>query len=102
MSITFDPTTLLYAVVEYLKSTKHIYDPVDRKPEHNGQYRLVCLTPNAEDAARLAHLLRAMDDGTYWYGVCVVEPKSFAHDNEQSILDDNQAVEMESPDPTVL
>lgn len=61
MSVTFDPTTLLYAVVEYLKSTKHIYDPVDHKPEHDGQFRLVCLAPNADDAARLAHLLRAMD-----------------------------------------
>lgn len=62
---THDPTTLLYAVVEYLKSTKHLYDPVDHKPEQDGQYRLVCLAPSADDAARLAHLLRAMDDGTY-------------------------------------
>lgn len=43
MSIAFDPTTLLYAVVEYLKSTKHIYDSVDHKPEHDRQFRLVCL-----------------------------------------------------------
>ncbi len=66
MSITFDPGALLYAVVEYLKSTKHICEPVTHKPEHDGQYRLVCQAPNADDAARLAHLLRAMDDGTYW------------------------------------
>ena len=66
MSITFDPTIPLYAVVEHLKSTKHLYDSVDHKPEHDGQFRLVCLAPNADDAARMAHLLRAMDDGTYW------------------------------------
>ncbi len=34
MSITFDPGALLYAVVEYLKSTKHICEPVTHKPEH--------------------------------------------------------------------
>ena len=62
MIITFDPSTLFYAIIECLKSAKHIYDPVDHKLEHQGQYRLVCLAPNADDAARLAHLLRAMDD----------------------------------------
>ncbi len=36
MSITFDPITLFYVVVEYLKSTKHIYDPIDHKPERDG------------------------------------------------------------------
>ncbi len=99
MSITFDPATLLYAVVEYLRSTKHLYDPVNDKPERDGQYRLVCLAPNADDAARLAHLLRAMDDGTYWYSVCVAEPESLPGDNEQGVLGDTQAVEMEPLNP---
>ncbi len=93
MSISFDPTALLYAVVEYLKSTKHLTDPVDHKPEHDGQYRLVCLAPDAEDAARLAHLLRDMDDGTHWYSICVAEPESFSGDHKQGILGDNQTVE---------
>jgi hypothetical protein len=33
MSIVHDPNILPYAVVEYLKSSEHIYDPVDGKPE---------------------------------------------------------------------
>jgi hypothetical protein len=28
MSATFNPVALLYAVVEYLKSSEHVYDPV--------------------------------------------------------------------------
>lgn len=35
MSITFEPNTLLCAVVEYLKASEHIYDPVDTRPEQN-------------------------------------------------------------------
>lgn len=101
MNIVFDPTTPFYAVVEHLKSTRHIYDPVDHKPEYDGQYRLVCLAPNAKDAARLAHLLRAMDDGTYWYSVCVADPDSLPSDSEQSVLGDNQAVEVEPLDPVL-
>lgn len=75
MSISFDPTTLLYAVVEYLKSSEHIYDPVDTKPEQDGQYRLVCLAVNSDEAWRVVHVLRAMSDGRYWYSVCVAEPE---------------------------
>lgn len=75
MSITFDPTTLLYAVVEYLKSSEHIYDPVDTRPEQDGQYRLVCLAVNSDEAWRVAHVLRALSDGLYWYSVCVAEPE---------------------------
>jgi hypothetical protein len=101
MSISFDPTTLLYAVVEYLKSTEHLYDPVNHKPEHDGQYRLVCLAPNADDAARLAHLLRAMDDGTYWYSVCVTEPEPLLDDKAQVIPGDIQSVEMEPLNPAL-
>jgi hypothetical protein len=63
MSILYDPNTLAYAVVEYLKSSQHIYDPVDGKPELEGQYRLVCLAGSSEDAWRIAHLLRAVSDG---------------------------------------
>lgn len=75
MSISFDPTTLLYAVVEYLKSSDHIYDPVDAKPEQDGQYRLICLAVNSDEAWRVAHILRALSDGRYWYSVCVAEPE---------------------------
>lgn len=74
MSITFNPDSLLYAVVEYLKSSEHIYDPVDAKPEQEGQYRLVCLAVNSDDVWRVAHVLRALSDGRYWYSVCVAEP----------------------------
>lgn len=38
MSIPFDPTTLFYAVVEYLGPTKQIYDSVNLKPERDRQY----------------------------------------------------------------
>lgn len=86
MSITFDPTTLLYAVVEYLKSSEHIYDPVDTKPEQDGQYRLVCLAVNSDDAWRMAHILRALSDGRYWYSVCVAEPET-----ETSLVPDHQS-----------
>jgi len=67
MSITFDPTTRFYAVVEYLKSTKHIYDPVNHKPEQDSQYRLVCLAVNSDEAWRVDYILRALSDGRYWY-----------------------------------
>ena len=99
MSVTFDPTTLLYAVVEYLKSAKHIDDPVDHKPEHDRQFRLVCLVPNADEAARLAHLLRAMDDGTDWYNVCVAEPESCPTENKHDACDGNQAAEIKPLNP---
>lgn len=75
MSLAFDPTTLLYAVIEYLKSSEHIYDPVDTKPEQDGQYRLICLAVNSDDAWRAAHILRALSDSRYWYSVCVAEPE---------------------------
>lgn len=47
MSITFNPTALLDAV-EFLKSSKHIYDPVDTNPERDGQCCLVCLAVNKD------------------------------------------------------
>lgn len=92
MSITFDPTTLLYAVVEYLKSSDHIYDPVDTKPELNGQYRLVCLAVSSAEVWRVAHVLRALSDGCYWYSVCLAEPESLLDDNVPDALCDSQAV----------
>ena len=75
MSIPFDPPSLLYAVVEYLKTSNHISDPVVTKPEREGQYRLVCLAFESADAWRVVHLLRALGDGTYWYSVTVAEPE---------------------------
>jgi hypothetical protein len=38
MSILYDPTTLSFAVVEYLKTTNHIFDPVDTTPTLDSQY----------------------------------------------------------------
>jgi len=75
MSITFDP---IYAIVEYLKSSDHIYDPVNTRPEQDGQYRLVCLAVNSDEAWRVANLLRVLSDGIYWYSVCVSEPENAA------------------------
>lgn len=75
MSIPFALPSLLYAVVEYLKTSNHISDPVATKPEREGQYRLVCLAFESADAWRVAHLLRALGDGTYWYSVTVAEPE---------------------------
>lgn len=75
MSIAFDAHTLFYAVVEHLKSSDHIHDPVDGRPERAGQYRLVCLAPDSREAWKLTHLLRAMSDGRYWYTVCVAQPE---------------------------
>lgn len=95
MSVVFDPTTLLYAVVEYLKSSKHLYDPVDAQPVQEGQYRLVCLAVDSAEAWRLAHLLRAMGDGTYWYSVCLAEPVLLPGDSGQSGLNDLTVVAIE-------
>jgi hypothetical protein len=97
MSITFDPATLLYAAIEYLKSSKHIYNPVDTEPKQDGQYRLVCLAINSDEAWRVVHLLRALSDGRYWYSVCVAEPESFPSDDGQGMLDNNQIIEPLNP-----
>jgi hypothetical protein len=97
MSITFDPATLLYVVVEYLKLSKHIYNPVDTELKQDGQYRLVCLAINSDEAWRVAHLLRALRDGRYWYNVCVAKPESFPSDDGQGILANNQTVEPLNP-----
>ena len=43
MSVPFDPTTLLYAVVEHLPAASFLADPIDTPPTLAGQYRLVCL-----------------------------------------------------------
>ncbi len=83
MSIPFDSTTLLYAVVEHLPSEKHLTDPVDIKPELPGQYRLVCLALNVVEAERIAHLLRALAFGVYDYTVSPATPASI---DEQSWL----------------
>jgi hypothetical protein len=83
MSIPFDSTTLLYAVVEHLPSEKHLTDPVDTPPELPGQYRFVCLALNVVEAERIAHLLRALAFGTYEYTINLATPASI---DEQSWL----------------
>jgi len=87
MSITYAAPALMYAVVEYHTSAKHIYDPVTTPPEQEGQYRLVCLAPDSADAWRIAHLLCALSDGRYRYTVCPAEPESSAgsHDLEPPV-----------------
>jgi len=82
MSVTFNPDDMTNAVVEYLKSSVHLYDPVAGRPEKDGQYRLVCLAVKSEDAWRVAHLLRAIGDGTYWYSVCIAEPEIICRHNQ--------------------
>lgn len=95
MSLTFTPPTLLYAVLEHLQSSAHLYDPMDTKPEKDGQYRLVCLVINADDAWRLAHLLRALNssssssDGRYQYSVYVAEPEMAEYDPLSLVESDN-------------
>ena len=74
MSVTYNPDSVMYAIVEYLKSSEHIYDPVDMKPERDGQYRLVCLAVNSDEASCLAHILQALGNVRYKYTVCVAEP----------------------------
>ncbi len=95
MSVTFNPDEMMYGVVEYVKSSDHIYDPVDGKPERDGQYRLVCLAVRSDDAWKMAHLLRALNNSTYWYSVCVAEPESLLDGNVQDALCDSQAVASE-------
>lgn len=97
MSIAFDPATLLYAVVEYLNSSEHIYDPVDTKPEQEGQYRLICLAVNTDDAWRVAHILRALSDGRYWYNVCVAEPETETKMVLENQSGNNQLIHVEAP-----
>lgn len=69
MSTVYDPQELVYAVVEHLASSRHIYDPVDHVPETDSQYRIVCLAPRAEDAWKIAHLLGATSRGPHTYTV---------------------------------
>ena len=76
MSIPFDSTTLLYAVVEHLPSETHLCDPVDTQPELPGQYRLVCLVLKVAEAERIAHLLRALAIGAYDYTISPATPTS--------------------------
>ena len=83
MSIPFDTTTLLYAIVEHLPADKHLTDPVDTQPELPGQYRLVCLALNVAEAERIAHLLRALAFGAYDYTVSLATSTSI---DEQSWL----------------
>ncbi len=74
MSIPFDSTTLLYAIVEHLPSEKYLCDPVNTQPELPGQYRLVCLALKVAEAEQIAHLLRALALDAYEYIVCPATP----------------------------
>lgn len=98
MSVTFNPNTIHYAVVEYLPSSSHLCDPVDTKPTQEGQYRLVCLATQSDEAWRIAHLIQAMSDSTYRYSVCVAEPDSFPNGDEQNGLADQQVIEIKPLD----
>lgn len=73
MSIPFTPLPLMSAVVQHLKTTRHLQFPVDANPDRDTEYRLICLTPHVADAERLAHLLQGVDDGRYDYSVCLAE-----------------------------
>ena len=73
MSILFTPPPLMSAVVQHLKTTKHLQYAVDANPARDAEYRLVCLTLHVADAERLAHLLQGLDDGRYRYTVCLAE-----------------------------
>ena len=85
MSVLYDATTLRYAVVEYLKRTSHIYDPVDTPPTEDSQYRIICLAPDAEEASRIAHLLSATGNGRFHYSISLEEPAG-----EDSLIDSTQ------------
>ena len=61
------------AVVQHLKTTKHLRYPVDTNPDRDEEYRLVCLTLHVADAERLAHLLQALGDDRYRWTVCLAE-----------------------------
>lgn len=70
MTVINNPDSILYAVVEHLKSSRHIHDLVDHPPQTDSQYRIVCLTARAEDAWEIVHLLCAVGSGPYTYTVC--------------------------------
>ena len=73
MSIPFTPPPLMSAVVQHLKTTRHLQFPIDANPDRDTEYRLICLTPHVADAERLAHLLQGVDNGRYGYSVCLAE-----------------------------
>lgn len=73
MSLLFTLPPLMSAVVQHLKTTRHLQIPVDTNPDREAEYRLICLTPHVADAERLAHLLQGVDNGRYGYSVCLAE-----------------------------
>ncbi|MCC6602213.1 MAG: hypothetical protein IT327_03325 [Anaerolineae bacterium] len=73
MSIPFTPPPMMSAVVQHLKTTRHLQIPVDAHPDRDAEYRLICLTPHVADAERLAHLLQGVDNDHYGYSVCLAE-----------------------------
>lgn len=73
MNIICNCDSFLYAVIEYLASSKHIHEPVDHPPQQDSQYRVVCLATASSDAWQIAHLLNAVHNGQYTYTVCPTE-----------------------------
>lgn len=73
MSLLITPPPLMYAVTQHLKTTRQLARPVESDPTQMGEYRLLCLTPQVADAARIAHFLQAFDRGIYRYSVFVAE-----------------------------
>ncbi|MBK8904469.1 MAG: hypothetical protein IPM53_25040 [Anaerolineaceae bacterium] len=73
MSISVTPPPLMSAVVQHLKTTRHLQILVETNPDRDAEYRLICLTLHVADAERLAHLLQGVDDGRYGYSVCLAE-----------------------------
>ena len=67
MLIPLQPPT--FAVVEYLKISEHIWNPVETLAEE-GDYRIICFTSDAAEAERLRDLLKANRQPTLWYSIC--------------------------------
>lgn len=81
MSLLITPPPLMYAVTQHLKTTRQLALPVESDPTQMGEYRLLCLTPQVADAARIAHFLQAFDRGIYRYSVFVAEIVNAPPDN---------------------
>jgi hypothetical protein len=73
MTIFYDADDVLYSVVEYLASSKHIYNPVKHLPRQDGQYRVVCFATRSEDAWKVAHLLCSVSNGSQTCNVCLAD-----------------------------
>ena len=74
MSVPFHPDTFAFAVVEYLDSSRHLLEVIEHAPENEQQYRLVCLAHTADEAWKIAHLLRAVCRPPLTYSVTTAAP----------------------------